>query len=227
MHDAEKVNGLVVSAKETRLKATLIWYLIASLVVLGLIAMGSAPSDKPTIYNASDTTPWWSPVRVFGSMVYALIIPLPHVVISLFFKGSRNVVSVLRVFRGWYKALLAFFVIGVFAAGGSPFVRAQLASLEFQLPQNTEQDAFRVAFACGNLARRLDGEEVSSKIHGYLVSRMSQSDISGEEGIRIIKEAGAFSKYIVEHYSGNRQALAQSRRELCLIAKKQLPDLPI
>lgn len=226
MQDAAKVNGVVLDAKEPRIKATLVWYLIGSLVVFALMAIGSLPSEQPTIYNASDTTPWWSPVRVLGALIFALIIPLPHVLISLFFMGSRNVGSVLRVFRGWYKALLTFLVIGALAGLFNSFARAQLAPLEFQLPQNTDEDAFRLAFACGNLVRRLDGDERSSKIHGYSVSRMSQAKISTEDGHRIIMEAAAFSKYVAEHYDGNAHALEQSRSELCSIAKRLLPDLP-
>ena len=103
---------------------------------------------------------------------------------------------------------------------------AQLASLEYVLPQESQVDKFRLIFACGNLVRRLDGDDAGAKIHGYAVSRMASEKLRQEDGHQLIMEAGAFSKYVVTYYADDFSAVRASRTELCTQAKAMSPDLP-
>lgn len=111
--DAEYSSGI---SSKIGLKKTFIWYLIGTLVVLWLVATGSGSDGSPSYYNHSDDTPWWSPARVLGSALLALVIPLPHILIACLFKSRRNSMSLLRICRGWYQALLAFCLAGSLAS---------------------------------------------------------------------------------------------------------------
>jgi hypothetical protein len=104
-------------------------------------------------------------------------------------------------------------------------VHAQLANLEYELPRDSQVDGFRLVFACGNLVRRLDGDDAGSKIHGFAVSRMV-GKVSTDTGHQLIMEAGAFTKYIADFYGSKMSAIAQSKTELCSQARVFFPDLP-
>lgn len=209
----------------SRYRSTLAWYLIGTVVVFGLVALGVTSDNPSPYYNKMDTTPWWSPLNVLVSAFFALIIPLPHVLISCVFKSKRNLDSVLTVFRGWYKFLLGFFMLGMLAGLLNSRVHAQLSGLEYELPQNSQVDGFRLVFACGHLVRRLDGDDAGSKIHGFAVSRMV-GKVPTDAGHQLIMEAGAFTKYIADFYGSNVAAIVQSKAELCSQARVFFPDLP-
>lgn len=95
-------------------RATIIWYVLGVAAVFVLMAFG-VTSENHTYYNASDTSHWWSPVKLIFAAIFALVIPLPHALIALAFKSKRNLASVLRIFRGWYKFLLGFVLLGTLA----------------------------------------------------------------------------------------------------------------
>jgi hypothetical protein len=86
------------------LRKTAIWWLISSVALSGLWVLG-VTSDNPAPYvNWSDTTPWWSRPHegiLIGSF-FALVIPLPNVLIACLFRSKRTWASVLKIYRGWY-----------------------------------------------------------------------------------------------------------------------------
>jgi len=127
----------------------------------------------------------------------------------------------------WSRKLTPLFLSSLVALVLNTSVFAQLSDLEFELPNDTKIDGYRLAFTCGSLVRRIDGELDSVKIHGFAVSRMVQDSVSQEEGQKLIREAGAFSNYIVKYYASNHSELNLTKKELCFQAKVLLPGLPL
>lgn len=97
-----------------RLKKTAIWYLIVTAAILGLSALGATSENPSSYFNNSDTTPWWSPVRILFSATFALLIPVPHILIACLFRKKRNWVTILNIYRGWYIGMAVLAVtVGV------------------------------------------------------------------------------------------------------------------
>jgi len=206
-------------------RSTLAWYLIGTAAIFSLAVLGVTSDNPPSYYNNTDATPWWAPLNILVSALFALIIPLPHILISCAFKSKRNWDAVLMIFRGWYKFLFGFLLLGMVAGLLNSRVHAQLSSLEYELPKDSQADGFRLVFACGNLVRRLDGDDAGSKIHGLAISRMT-GKVSADTSYQLIMEAGAFTKYIADFYGSKVSAIAQSKTELCSQARVFFPDLP-
>lgn len=53
--------------ESSKYRSTLVWYLIGTAVVFGLVALGVTSDNPSPYYNEMDTTPWWSPLRVLVS----------------------------------------------------------------------------------------------------------------------------------------------------------------
>jgi hypothetical protein len=225
MDETVAAEQLIVSKGSSKYRITLIWYLIGVSVVFWLVALGVTSETPSPYYNETDTTPWWSPVNLFFSAIFALMIPLPHTLIATAFRSKRNWDSVLAIFRGWYKFTLGLFLIGMVVGLFTSRTHAQLSNLEYELPQSTQVDGFRLVFACGNLVKRLAGDSAGSAIHGFAVSRMV-GKVPTETGHQLIKEAGAFTTYVSDFYGGNTPAIAQAKTELCSQAQVFFSDLP-
>ena len=215
-------------AKSNRdLRKTSFWYIIGCIVMFGLIVLGVTSEDPSSYYNNTDTTPWWSPINIIGACIFSLLIPLPNAIVAALFKRFRNLSSMLKIYRRWYQFLFALFLVGLASMLISTNSLAQLSNLEYELPTESKTDGYRLAFACGNLVRRIDGENASSKIHGFAVSRMVQDSVPEEDGQKLIMEAAAFSNYIAEFYNDNYSALNYTKHELCNEAKSLLSELPL
>jgi hypothetical protein len=93
------------------LKKTAIWYLIGIAVIFGLSALGVTSDNPSPYYNKMETTPWWSPVRLLFAALFALLIPLPNVLIACLFRSKRNWASILKIFRGWYIGMVIIFIV--------------------------------------------------------------------------------------------------------------------
>ena len=208
------------------LKDTMVWFLLGSLAVLWVMTVGASPRHQPYLDILLEEH-WLVLEKFIGACLFSFIIPLPHALISLATKKMRNRFSVSRIYRGWYMALVAFVALGVLAAGVTSTARASSSEMEYELPQSTKVDGFRLAFACGNLVRRLSGDEAASKIHGFAVANMVSEKLALEEGSKLINEAGAFTKYAADFYADDRDSVEKTRLELCSQAKLFFPNLPI
>lgn len=170
---------------------------------------------------------WLMLKKIISAYLFAFIIPLPHALISVVAKKTRNSFSVSRIYRGWYMVLVAFLVFGTLSTFVTLTARASSSEMEYALPQSTKVDGFRLIFACGNLVRRLSGDELASKIHGFAVANMVSEKLALEEGNKLINEAGAFTKYAADFYANDRGGLEKTKLELCAQAKSFFPNLPI
>lgn len=103
------------------LQSGLLWFLLCTAMVLGLMAAGSDCGGIVYCYGDSRDY-WWHPTKVIGSLAFALLLPLPHILVSLFFRPKRNLAAILHIAKSWHK------IVGLLLAGliGFGFLSAQL-----------------------------------------------------------------------------------------------------
>jgi hypothetical protein len=91
------------------------WYLLCSAGIFGLIANGSdggGCTPGGIVYCYGDSRDyWWHPTKVIGSFVFAISIPVPHILFALFFRSKRNLAAVFSIARSWHKAVGVLLVI--------------------------------------------------------------------------------------------------------------------
>lgn len=101
MIDTENALTSAPSDKPNLKKQTLLWYGLASAASAYLIVQGGAPTSVISL--------------ILGGLFFALLLPLPHVIIALAFKNMRNWSSIAKIYRGWHKGLVILCVVGFFA----------------------------------------------------------------------------------------------------------------
>lgn len=101
MIDTETTLTTTPKDKPDLKKQTLLWYCLASAASAYLIVQGGAPTSVISL--------------TLGGLFFALLLPLPHVLIALAFKSMRTWSSVAKIYRGWHKGLVTLCVVGFFA----------------------------------------------------------------------------------------------------------------
>lgn len=103
------------------------WYFLCSATIFLLIAKGSDGSGCTPggiVYCYGDSRDyWWHPTKVIGSFIFALCLPVPHILGALFFRAKRNIAAVLSIARSWHKAV-GLLLAGLIVLG---FLSAQLS----------------------------------------------------------------------------------------------------
>jgi hypothetical protein len=101
MIEAESTHPVATETKPNLGKRSAIWYFLGSLATIYLIIQGNTPGSTAS--------------HILGGFFIALLLPLPHALITLAFKSMRSWRSIFKIYRGWYKALVIFCLIGYFA----------------------------------------------------------------------------------------------------------------
>ncbi len=87
------------------IRSTAIWYLIC-VSLFAILAELGRNSGSEIVYHYGDSRDhWWDPLNLTLTFVIVWILPLPHQVIALAFKSKRNLVSQVKIFRGWMTIL--------------------------------------------------------------------------------------------------------------------------
>ncbi len=99
-----------------------LWFLLCTTMIFSLMAAGNDCGGIVYCYGDSRDY-WWHPTKVIGSLAFALLLPLPHILVSLFFRSKRNLAAILHIAKGWHK------IVGLLLAGlvGFGFLSAQLS----------------------------------------------------------------------------------------------------
>lgn len=97
------------------------WYLLCATAVFCLAALGSNCGEITHCYGDSRDA-WWHPRKIVASSLLALLLPLPHVFIALFYKNKRNVVAIGKIIKSWHKVVAL--ILALFIAAG--FLSEQL-----------------------------------------------------------------------------------------------------
>ena len=87
-----------------------LWFLLCSATIFGLIAAGSDCGGIVACYGDSRDY-WWHHTKVIASFAFALLLPLPHILFSLFSRPKRNLAAILHITKSWHK------IVGLFLAG--------------------------------------------------------------------------------------------------------------
>ena len=86
------------------------WYLLCGAVIFGFTASGGNCVSGGIVYCYGDARDyWWHPSKVIFSFVFALLLPLPNILLSMLFKAKRNVNSVVAIAKQWHRAFALFF----------------------------------------------------------------------------------------------------------------------
>ena len=134
MNEACRLDTETIKMQIFPLKSTVAWYLLGSVAVLWLLAVGESP-DNQSHFEILVNGGWLELGNIIAACLFATIIPLPHVLISLTAKRMRNRFSVSRIYRGWYMVLVAFVVLASLAAGLNSTALAASSKMEYGLPQ--------------------------------------------------------------------------------------------
>lgn len=100
-----EMNRLGEKKSET-LPATTIafWFFLCAGVSFALIA--SAGDCKPggIVYCYGDERDsWWHPSKALGSLAFALILPMPHIALSLLHRRGRTITSIAKIAMRWHR----------------------------------------------------------------------------------------------------------------------------
>ncbi|WP_339461312.1 hypothetical protein [Pseudomonas sp. EA_105y_Pfl2_R69] len=134
MSEACRLGADAIKKQIFPLKATVAWYVLGSVAVLWLLAVGESPRNK-SHFEILAAGGWLELGNIIVACLFAIIIPLPHVLISLTAKKMRNRFSVSRIYRGWYMVLVTFVVLGALAAGVNSTALAVSSKMEYEFPQ--------------------------------------------------------------------------------------------
>lgn len=97
----------MMELRKAAISATL-WFLAVSLL---FIAVDSGRFI--TTHNAISGELFcsWLLKEIWIASVMAIIIPIPHVLIALLFKGKRNFISVFEIANAWYRWVFGLYGI--------------------------------------------------------------------------------------------------------------------
>jgi len=109
--------------KTLRLRAAIGWYLLCSATIFGLMTSGGDCKSGGIVYCYGDARDyWWHPSKAIFSLFFGLVLPLPHILIALFFRHKRNFATVWGICKKWHCAT-ALLIIGLLVLG---FASSQL-----------------------------------------------------------------------------------------------------
>ena len=93
------------------------WCLLCTAVIFVLIANAGDCKPGGIVYcYGDDRDYWWHPTKFIGALIFALLLPLPHILLSLFFKGRRSLYSVASIAKRWHRAFGV--IVGILAVVG-------------------------------------------------------------------------------------------------------------
>lgn len=229
-----------------RHRATTGWFLLCSATIFGLIAIGSECGGIVYCYgDARDY--WWHPTKVIGSLFFALLLPLPHILIALIFKSKRNSDTILGICKNWHRGV-GLLIIGLFIAGyfstqmsGSIDKRMNLDSelvgtVELQKIDaglissppvwSDSETALIQAIECASFKKKLGNVDEAVKINGYVIYKFTENKIHQELSQKMIFEAiGKVNSFYAEHHQ-DKATVKRMEKITCSSAKAQLADFP-
>lgn len=81
------------------------WFLLCAAGMFGLMAAAGDCKSGGIVYCYGDSRDyWWHPSKVIFSLLFALLLPLSHIFIALFYKTKRNFVTIFSISKKWHRA---------------------------------------------------------------------------------------------------------------------------
>ena len=235
------------AARPTRLQGTLWWYLLCAATIFGLMAAGSECGGIVYCYGDSRDL-WWHPTKILGSLVFALLLPIPHISVALLFKTKRNLAAILRIAKGWHKIvgllLAALIVLGFLSAqlGKANERRLNVGAANERVEQEDRsttgrgdksvasfgvESALISAITCASLKKKLGRVDDAVKINGYVIYKFTEINTPQDVAQSMIFDAVGTANLIYAENHENRGRVQQIEHKYCSSAKEQLPDLPV
>lgn len=86
-----------------RLKEVIKWYLFCVAAIFIFMASGGECKSGGIVYCYGDERDyWWHYSKVIFSFFFALILPIPNILISIFFKNNRSLDNILKIIKKWH-----------------------------------------------------------------------------------------------------------------------------
>jgi hypothetical protein len=238
--------------KPLTLKNVLFWYLLCSLAIFVVMAYGHNNNGGCTpggiVYCYGDSRDyWWHPNKILVSFVIVLFLPVPHILIALFFKTKRSVAAALSIARSWHKGAASLFIglsviaflssqvgkgieqkLDVKAAASEQGRQVQEPVVQTVKPAESlnQEEALRLALTCASLKKKLGRADEAVEINGYVIYKLTEIGISQEAGQNMIFDAVGKANALYAENSHDRARVEKMEKESCLSAKAQLPELP-
>jgi hypothetical protein len=99
--DTANIVKPIAESKSKRNIKFIIWYCAGTLSLIYINTQGHSSGRLGTI--------------ILGSLFFAWLIPLPHTLIALAFTKKRSWLSIIKIYEGWHKVLVAFSIVGFLA----------------------------------------------------------------------------------------------------------------
>lgn len=104
-------DGINRQTARIEVKSMVGWYLLCVGVIFVLIASGGNCKPGGIVYCYEDSRDfWWHPSKILFAFFVPLLLPIPHVLISLLFKERRNIHSVAAITKKWHRGFVLIIV---------------------------------------------------------------------------------------------------------------------
>lgn len=236
-----------LTTKSLQLRAAMAWYTLCAATIFVLMAAGSGCNSE-IVYCYGDVRDHWRhPTNVLASLAFSLFLPLPHILVALFFKTKRNFATALAIGKNWHRAVGLLFagllVLGLLstqlrnATDRKLDVQSQLSDRGEALRTGTErkpgliasrghETALSFAIACASFKKKLGRVDDAVKINGYVLYKFSEIGTPQETAQSMIFDAvGKVNAFYADN-SQNRAQVERMEAEVCSSARRQLADFP-
>lgn len=186
------------------------WYFLCAATIVGVMAVGSDCGGIVYCYGDSRDL-WWHPSKLIASLIFAILLPLPHILLALFSKKNRSAGAVARIARRWHKwvalTFCALFVLHFFTLQFDKTFEQKIGGIDEVDGKGSESSIPSEGEAVATPTL----EETSSSEKWVLVEETDERLWSGKKGSLVFlklrsktDDAVGYIVELTEKISGNR-----------------------